>query len=471
MKWTTKPSILLASRFQSLDTNRFDCIELYSDSGAPQWRYQLRIVDRQATKNGGPPCAVVLIPAGRESEYIFNSKRGLQSVAASANCSRLIAVAFQRLYHYASQESVQEELREMVVYLCQDGIFLLSTKQRQQSPKLENSLQIPFLALQGLGERNVLARGSTPSTGEYIVEQTLVESQQWARRLYFLNNPNVIQSQVYLKQSVGCNNNYEDDLLDDEEDGQKNNQGQQIDTMQLAFEYHTQMVAGYLMLQTNRPHTNALVVGLGGGGLPNFLQTTMFERVTAVELDPGVVEIARKHFELNESINVMVGNGLEIGNKLPLTEQQDLLVIDVDSKDISVGMTCPPKDFVSTSYLEKIKSLVQGVLAINVSARDPALLQQVESHLLQVYGDGNVYLSKDDSSNEDDEEAAVNVVLFAVQNASPNASETDHVKSQCDKMGFIPELTSDIINYATELKTIKQQQTKKNKKKRNSKKR
>ena len=167
----------------------------------------------------------------------------------------------------------------------------------------------------------------------------------------------------------------------------------------------------------------------------------------------------------------MVGNGLEIGNKLPLTEQQDLLVIDVDSKDISVGMTCPPKDFVSTSYLEKIKGLVQGVLAINVSARDPALLKQVESHLLQVYGDGNVYLSKDDSSNEDDEEAAVNVVLFAVQNASPNASETDHVKSQCDKMGFIPELTSDIINYATELKPVKQQQTKKNKKKRNSKKR
>jgi len=38
-------------------------------------------------------------------------------------------------------------------------------------------------------------------------------------------------------------------------------------------------------------------------------------------------------------------------------------------------------------------------------------------------------------------------------------------------MGFIPELTSDIINYATELKPVKQQQTKKNKKKRNSKKR
>jgi hypothetical protein len=49
--------------------------------------------------------------------------------------------------------------------------------------------------------------------------------------------------------------------------------------------------------------------------------------------------------------------------------------IDVDSKDASVGMSCPPAAFAEESYLRILHSLLQeqGVLAINVAARSAQL--------------------------------------------------------------------------------------------------
>jgi hypothetical protein len=51
------------------------------------------------------------------------------------------------------------------------------------------------------------------------------------------------------------------------------------------------------------------------------------------------------------------------------------IFIDVDSKDASVGMSCPPAAFAEESYLRVLHSLLQeqGVLAINVAARSAQL--------------------------------------------------------------------------------------------------
>ena len=100
----------------------------------------------------------------------------------------------------------------------------------------------------------------------------------------------------------------------------------------------------------------ACVIGLGGGGLLNFLQYAFQHvvKLTVVELDPSVVEIAEKYFGFtpnDDSIRVVVGDGLQVG---PNAEKQDdnhtwipdtsfepeslsFLVIDVDSKDKTVG--------------------------------------------------------------------------------------------------------------------------------------
>jgi hypothetical protein len=59
-------------------------------------------------------------------------------------------------------------------------------------------------------------------------------------------------------------------------------------------------VAGGCLVRKSGKETSrscsGMVVGLGGGGLPVFLQKYLGMSVTAVELDPDVVTLASRHF-------------------------------------------------------------------------------------------------------------------------------------------------------------------------------
>ena len=54
-----------------------------------------------------------------------------------------------------------------------------------------------------------------------------------------------------------------------------------------------------------------------------------------------------------------------------------VVVIDVDSKDTTVGMSCPPTAFVAPGFLAKVRrALVPGgVLVVNVAARSQAMYE------------------------------------------------------------------------------------------------
>jgi hypothetical protein len=178
--------------------------------------------------------AVFLIPAGRETEYIFSSLSGLRSILKSANTTRLIAVAFGRSFSSSSSvknhvdssnvneidnnmtiDVVQEELRYVVQMIA--SAIPNETLETSVTLKSDTSATFyPFLALNGIGQRDVLDTGTTNCSGRYIVEQCAISSsdgndgddqQQWVRRLYFLDgNPNVIQSEVYISRTERINN-------------------------------------------------------------------------------------------------------------------------------------------------------------------------------------------------------------------------------------------------------------------------
>ena len=89
------------------------------------------------------------------------------------------------------QQAVQEELTFVIQVLARQGNFL------PKANRLVNTQAIPFMAVDGVGKRNVIAQGETVFSGKYIVEQVEADGQQ-VRRLYFLDNPFVIQSEVIL---------------------------------------------------------------------------------------------------------------------------------------------------------------------------------------------------------------------------------------------------------------------------------
>ena len=217
-------------------------------------------------------------------------------MARSAGCARLIAVALARRRcddddDQLSQAEVQNELTTVVQTLSFNGRLTID---RVRRPRQET---IPLLAVNGLGNRRVIARGGEDTT-EYLVEECEVDDGVWVRRLYFVENPNVIQSETAVVNCHGASS---------------------VDPLRLRFEYHVTIVAGFMALLDHHHHTtNVLVIGVGGGGLISFFDRFFVVNsdmdITAVESDRNVVDIAVSHFGFRATIicrrSGSIGGGL-----------------------------------------------------------------------------------------------------------------------------------------------------------------
>ncbi|HEX9571234.1 MAG TPA: fused MFS/spermidine synthase, partial [Burkholderiales bacterium] len=73
-----------------------------------------------------------------------------------------------------------------------------------------------------------------------------------------------------------------------------------------------------------------LMVGLGGGSMARFIHQRMPNvRVSVVEIDPGVVTVARRYFhfpEEDERLEILIGDGAELVPRRPAGA--DVLVVD-----------------------------------------------------------------------------------------------------------------------------------------------
>ncbi len=73
----------------------------------------------------------------------------------------------------------------------------------------------------------------------------------------------------------------------------------------------------------------------------------------------------------------------------PFTPPYSAIFVDVDSKDMAVGMSCPPREFVSSSSLTTFHSLLWdqgGVLLINVAARKRSMASAAVDATIAVFG-------------------------------------------------------------------------------------
>lgn len=95
--------------------------------------------------------------------------------------------------------------------------------------------------------------GVSEMSGGFVVEEILVDDQTF-RRLIFLNNQAVVQSEAVMR-SIRI----------------KNKPQMVVDYGYLACQHHLLMVIGILASSKIVNNRNSLIVGLGGGGLCNFI--------------------------------------------------------------------------------------------------------------------------------------------------------------------------------------------------------
>ncbi|KAK3088532.1 hypothetical protein FSP39_020234 [Pinctada imbricata] len=366
-------------------------------------RYTLHIVDNiipMARK-----FAIFIVPQGRETEWLFGTEAGRSHLAQSAEFQRLVVATLNRLHQYESMDSIKQELSMKVLELAPPGF--------------NTSTQVPFLSLgDDIGYRKILYQGHSDLSGDYVVEDVEIEEGNFFRRLIFMANRNIIQSEARLIP----------------EPGQKKKKKKQqrklvVDKQYLASQYYGPVIAGLGFItdfQEKDENVSLLLIGLGGGGLASFIHLN-FPKVVldVVDIDNDIVLIARDWFGFTEDdrMTVHVTDGLDYVQKLHSAgKSRDVIIIDVDSKDNSVGMNCPPQAFVEIDFLQTVKAALsdRGILIINLVCRDEMLRVQVLVQISSVFPTVLTKEFKDD----------INIVVYASKQSKPRPSnvETSKVK-------------------------------------------
>jgi len=132
------------------------------------------------------------------------------------------------------------------------------------------------------------------------------------------------------------------------------------DRLQLNY---TRMMLGSLYL--NPKPRSILVIGLGGGSLPRaLLQLLPDARIDVAEIDPAVISVAQKYFNLpvNPRLHVVAADG-RVFVKRALREQRryDLIMLDAFDHEYI------PEHLLTQEYLSEVRTLLtpDAVLAAN----------------------------------------------------------------------------------------------------------
>nr|SVE89152.1 EOG090X02SD [Daphnia sinensis] len=308
-------------------------------------KYTLFIIDRQC--KSAQKFAAFVVPQGRETDWLFSSYEGRRQLADSAKYQRLLVIHLGRDHQFDSLDSVQTELAGIVSSLQPQG--------------LPTNTQIPFLSLGAqVNQRKEIYRAASESTGEYVIEEVEEENDGKPvilRRLIFLSNPNVIQSEARMKNG-------------------------KVDLKHLACQHHVVMVEELRQhFDLRNPALDSiLVLGLGGGALCTYLhQAYPHFKVDGVEIDPTMVELAEKYFGFKPSENLRphIADGLSFVRDLAATESSErygCIMLDVDCKDRSLGISCPPPSFLDPNFIESVKQCLNphGLFFMNLVCRDEA---------------------------------------------------------------------------------------------------
>ncbi|XP_050546254.1 eEF1A lysine and N-terminal methyltransferase homolog [Daktulosphaira vitifoliae] len=300
--------------------------------------------------------AAFIVPHGREHEWLFNSKEGQDILRRNCNVDRLAIVSMHRGQTYKNLEEVQKELSRLMLKIAPQGV-------------VRRGETILFLSLeQQLGNRKTIVKGKSKFSGDYVVEEVAGQTNEIYRRLVFLDMPQVIQSEVKLIRSVGDEN--------------------KIDCSYFISDYIPYLGLGIGIIAKKSSKTpRILLIGLGGGVLANLLVNIYNDiKVIALEIDDAVYKIAKESFGLTENskLNVKICDGLEYLKKTAnKCDNFDAVIYDIDVKDPTLGLSGPPKIFMTQEALNYVKTLIgdQGIFLINFICRATDVKSEIISIL------------------------------------------------------------------------------------------
>lgn len=129
---------------------------------------------------------------------------------------------------------------------------------------------------------------------------------------------------------------------------------------------------------------SVLLLGLGGGSVPRILRKEMRcnAPITAVELDPVMIALARGHFGLDSLTGVTVLEGDATVQLHAMTQRFDWVLVDLfDDLDLARGVD-------TLGFAHALRDRCEGTLCFNTVAYDAASdrrCQRVKENLIRVF--------------------------------------------------------------------------------------
>jgi spermidine synthase len=139
---------------------------------------------------------------------------------------------------------------------------------------------------------------------------------------------------------------------------------------------------------TQNGKEKVLVIGLGGGGLCSFMHDCLRTvSIDAVEIDDEILNVAKNHFglKLDSRLNVIIDDGIKF--VCETTNNYKAILIDVDSKDPSTAIRCPPAPFLDNEFLKKLKLRLteNGLFILNFVCRDATVGDSTVGQLKEIF--------------------------------------------------------------------------------------
>ncbi len=139
----------------------------------------------------------------------------------------------------------------------------------------------------------------------------------------------------------------------------------------LVLSYTREMMAGLLLRQSPWPR-EALLIGLGAGSLAKFIYHKLPEtRITVVEIDPQIEDIARLHFKLpddRQRLHIITGDGAEY--MLAEGKKFDAILVDGFDKHGRAGVL----DTLPFYQACRSRLTQSGLLSVNLLGRSRGFL-------------------------------------------------------------------------------------------------
>jgi len=307
-------------------------------------RYTIIIVENPLKINPNKMTfSAFIVPHGREHEWLFSNEEGRDILRRNCNVDRLAIISMHRGQVYKNLKHVQQELSRLMVKIAPQGV-------------IKRGETILFLSLEEqLGDRKIIMESESEHSGKFVIEEVTGKNQETFRRLVFLNMPHIIQSEAKLLTENG---------------------NVKIDYSHFHSDYisYLGLGVGIIANQLNK-QPRILLIGLGGGVLTNLLVTSYTNiNIVALEIDLAVYKIAKEAFGLIEDsrLEIKICDGLEyLCNAVKNGDKYDAIVYDIDVKDPTLGLSGPPKAFLTQDILNSVKSLIgeQGLFLLNFVCR------------------------------------------------------------------------------------------------------